>query len=303
MKNNLYYAALLTLYDDHYNISEGQIREYIRFLLNKGVKGLFPTGTSGEYYNHTMEENLSLLKIIMEENKDNIPMIPCASTSNLRSTIELIRRMEKLGIRQVSVCPPYYTPIRQCDIYDYYKKILNETKVDLYLYNIPKFTNEIEFDTFRLLMEEPRIVGIKDSSGNMKTISRYISVKDSIKPEFKVMTGTDEIILSALAAGCYGSVSALSGVIPEAYNELYDCYQSDPEYAKELQNEITGLAMKCESIIFPVGYKLALKARGFKVEPFRQNVCEPEAFIEQLENDIKERILRLEKMSGGRKKE
>jgi dihydrodipicolinate synthase/N-acetylneuraminate lyase len=296
---NSYYAALLTLYNQDYEIDEPKMRDYIQFLLSKDIKGFFPSGTTGEYVGHTMAENLHILKIVLDENKGSKPIIPCASTSNLRNTIELIKEMESYGIREVSICPPYYTPIRQCDIYDYYKKIIQETNVDIYLYNIPTFTNELQFDTFERLLTEPRIVGIKDSSGNMKTISRYITVKNSLKPEFKVMTGTDEIVLPALTVGCYGSVSALSGVLPDVYNELYRSYDNDLEYARSLQNEITNLAILCESVVFPVGYKLALNARGFDVEPFRQNVCESNKHIEDLKILIKDSVVRLETMIGG----
>lgn len=296
MEKNTYYAAILTLYDNQNKIDEQKMRDYIQFLISKGVKGFFPCGTSGEYVGNTSEENLGLLKIVLDENKGIKPIIPCASTSNLRETVDLIKKMEGYGVKEVSVCPPYYTPLKQRDIYDYYKQIINETSVNIYLYNIPTFTNPLEFETFERLLVEPRIVGIKDSSGNMKSISRYITVKNNVKPDFKVMTGTDEIILPALVTGCYGSVSALSGIIPEVHNELYKSYESDLGYARTIQNEITNLAIKCESVVFPVGYKFALSARGFNVEPYKQNICENQTFIENLKIDIKDSIMRLEKI-------
>lgn len=217
----------------------------------------------------------------MEENKDEVPVIPCASTSSFYTTVALIKEMEKMGIREVSICPPYYVPLRQCDVLDYYKGILENTDVNIYLYNIPAFTNAIEFDTFRKLLENPRVLGIKDSSGNMKTISRYIAAKNGLRDDFRVMTGTDEIILPALSGGCYGSVSALSGIIPEVHNLLYDTYNTNLPLAQKLQVKIAGLAAECENFIFPAGYKLALEARGFEMPAFRQNVAElrnPEAF-------------------------
>lgn len=298
MENHSYYAAILTLYNKDFKIDREKMGEYIQFLISRDVKGFFPCGTSGEYISHTPEENIELLKLVLDENKGRKPVIPCASTSSFYNTVQLIQEMEKLGIEEVSVCPPYYTPFRQEDVYDYYKQLLKEVKVSLYLYNIPGFTNAIEFDTFLKLYQEPRIIGIKDSSGSMKTISRYISCKERERKEFRVMTGTDEMILPALAGGCYGSVSALSGIIPEAHNAIYESFHTFPEFAEKLQSAVTGLAIKCESILFPVGYKLALAARGFDVEPFRQNVAEQkkqEAF-QTLKESIKmdvEHILHL----------
>lgn len=274
MEKNSYYAAILTLYNKEFKIDRDKMGEYIQFLIEKETKGFFACGTSGEYISHTPSENIELLQIVLDENRGRKPVIPCASTSDFHTTVWLIKEMEKLGMEEVSVCPPYYTPFRQKDIYDYYIELLKQVKASIYLYNIPGFTNTLEFETFLKLYKEPRIIGIKDSSGNMKTISRYLSSKEKDRKEFRVMTGTDEMIVPALAAGCFGSVSALSGIIPEAHNAIYENYESNPVYARQIQNAVTGLAIKCESILFPVGYKLALEARGFLAEPFRQNVAE-----------------------------
>lgn len=271
---NLYYAAILTLYDENCQIDEKAQRRYVQFLLDKGVRGFFPCGTSGEYTTLSREENLRLLQIVLEENKGRVPVIPCASTASLHNTVELIQEMEKLGIQEVSICPPYYTPLRQEDILDYYLHILQEVKVKVYLYNIPAFTNPLYMETFERLLEEPRIIGIKDSSGSMKTISRYVAAKSGKREDFKVMTGTDEMILPALCGGCFGSVSALSGIIPEVHNLLYDTYRSRLLTAQELQIKLAQLATECEKYVFPVGYKFALEARGFAMPSFRQNVAE-----------------------------
>lgn len=272
--NNSYYAAILTLYNDECQIDEKAQREYINFLLEKKVKGFFPCGTSGEYTNLSKSENLSILRMVMEENRDKIPVIPCASTASFYNTAELIEEMEKMGIEAVSICPPYYTPLRQSDILDYYNSILKNTKIKIYLYNIPAFTNPIGFETFERLFRNPRVLGIKDSSGNMKTISRYVTAKSGCREGFRVMTGTDEMILPALCGGCYGSVSALSGIIPEVHNRLYDTYRDNLPLAQELQVKIAGLASECEKFVFPVGYKFALEARGFAMPAFRQNIVE-----------------------------
>lgn len=271
---HLYYAAILTLYDKNCEIDEKEQRKYIRFLLEKGVRGFFPCGTSGEYITLSREENLKLLQIVLEENNNRVPVIPCASTASFHNTIELVREMERMGVQAVSICPPYYTPLRQSDVLDYYRHILDAVQVDVYLYNIPAFTNPISFETFEKLLLHPKVAGIKDSSGNMKTISRYVAAKSGKRNEFKIMTGSDEMILPALSGGCFGSVSALSGIIPEVHNLLYDTYREDLAFAQKLQVKIADLALECEKYIFPVGYKFALEARGFAMPAFRQNVVE-----------------------------
>lgn len=286
--DNSYYAAILTLYNSQCGIDETAQREYIRFLIKKGVRGLFPCGTTGEYTSLSRQENLRLLQMVMEENKEGVPVIPCASTASLYNTLELMGEMEGMGIEAVSICPPYYTPLRQSDILDYYNNILESTKMDIYLYNIPAFTNPIAFETFEALLENPRVLGIKDSSGSMKTISRYVAAKSGFREEFKVMTGTDEMILPAICGGCYGSVSALSGIIPEVHNLLYDRYRTDLPLAQSLQIKIAGLASECEKFVFPVGYKFALEARGFAMPAFRQNIVE--SMDEQTYTQARERI-------------
>lgn len=295
-----YYGAILSLYDNQYKLDKKRMRDYIRFLLNKDIKGFFPCGTSGEYVLHTTEENIEILQLVLEENDNSRPIVPCASTSSFRTTVDLIEKMENMGIRQVSVCPPYYTPLRQEDILDYYTELIRQTNVDIYLYNIPSFTNAIEMATFEKLCTNKRIVGIKDSSGNLKTISRYISYINDMRDDFNVMTGTDEIILPAIVSGCSGSVSVLSAIIPEVHNALYANIKSNLQYARELQNEIVRLAVKCESVVFPVGYKLALMARNFDAGYFAQNIVEQKEKekFSALEDEIRQNVSSLLKLAG-----
>lgn len=300
MENLTYYAAILSLYNKDYSIDETKMRDYVQFLLSKNIKGFFPCGTSGEYIDCTTEENLKVLEIVLDEAKGKVPIIPCASTASLHSTIELISEMEKRGINQVAVCPPYYTPMRQIDVQDYYLELLKQTDADIYLYNIPLFTNEIAMETFQKLIKEKRIKGIKDSSGNLKNISRYVVYANRVREDFTVMTGTDEIILPSLISGCKGSVSALSGIVTEAHNALYENVNTNIEFAKQIQYELVKLAMLCEQVLFPVGYKLALAARGFDVEPMVQNVAERnnQDKFEQLKTDIQNSVRQLLELAG-----
>lgn len=300
---NTYYAAILTLFNKKGQIDEDGMEQYISFLIDKDVRGFFPCGTSGEYTSLTLEENLKLLNIILRVNRGRRRLIPCASTTNIYTTLELIHRMEKLGIEEVAVCPPFYAPLQQTDILDYYQELLKQITCNIYLYNIPAFTNEIGFSTFERLLEDPRIHGIKDSSGNMKTISRYLAARSLLRNDFNIMVGTDEIILGALSGGCNGSVTAISGIVPEAHNRLYDIYDTDLIEARELQNAITRLAMACEKLVFPVGFKLALEARGFQNGSYRQNIPEKSNPVqyECIKADIREKVDDLIRISNTRR--
>lgn len=286
---NTFYAATMTLYDKDFQIDKSRMHDYIAFLIDKGVEGFFTCGTTGEYVGHTKEENLELLKITLEENQGKKDIIYCASTSTYYQTMSLIEEIARLGVEKVSICPPYYAPLTQGDVIAYYNRIIANIKLNIYLYNIPAFTNPISFETFQTLVDKPGIVGIKDSSGNMKVISKYLYGVES-NSDFQVLIGTDEMILPALSLGCYGSVSALGGIIPEVLKALYENYNKDLAYSQKLQDIITKIALKCESIIFPVGYKLALAARGFEVNGVRQHITLSDSKIDELKADIKSDI-------------
>ena len=141
------------------------------------------------------------------------------------------------------------------------------------LYNIPMFASPIDIPTVKRLAEEcPRIIGIKDSSGDLPHMIRMIQAVRHLRPDFSFLTGWDAALMPMLLIGCDGGTNATSGVVPEITRKLYDLTVGGRiDAARELQYRLIELfdAM-VYTADFPEGFRAAMALRGFDVGVGRQ---------------------------------
>lgn len=265
------FVAMLTPFTADGDINEHVLRCEVDFAINKGVSGLFPCGTSGEYIHLSQDQLFRIMDIVVGQADGRVPVIPGASSSCTANTLALAKHAKSLGCPAVVISPPYYIPLDQEGIKRYYQTILNEIDMNIVLYNIPAFTNELTLTLINELIKYDNIIAIKDSSANLKNIMHYIDFSNDLQKNFAVMTGTDDIILPALTAGCSGSMTALAGIIPEAIVGIYNSFASgDMENARKYQFSILKLIRLMESMPFPGGFKMGLSIRGFDMGPNKQ---------------------------------
>jgi dihydrodipicolinate synthase/N-acetylneuraminate lyase len=188
-----------------------------------------------------------------EKAKDK-KLIVSACTGNIVDTVKLCRHAGSIGADAVLVCPPYYFKYPVNEREEYYNKVADLSPVPVILYSVPFFTQEIELDLVFRLFEHKNIIGIKDSSANMKRLEHMIEYTDG--KDISIMTGTDDILLPALVGGCAGSLTAFAAIYP---NEVADLYKAvadgDLKKAKEIQFSFMPKLRKADSETFPRGYK------------------------------------------------
>src|SRR4030095_13716176 len=111
---------------------------------------------------------------------------------------------------------------RQPELLEYLHHIVPELPLPLYLYNMPPLTKvAIELDTVRRAMEEPGILGLKDSSGDMIYFHRLCSLL-SARPDWSLFVGPEELLMDATIAGGTGGVPAGANLFPRLYVALFD---------------------------------------------------------------------------------
>ena len=126
------------------------------------------------------------------------------------------------------------------------------------------FTGEISIPTYERLLQCENIIGIKDSCQNLKRIAHLVDIKDEVRPDFAVFCGTDDMLLPSLVAGCTGSMTAMSAILPEVNAKIYELFEKGEIMEAQKLNKAYLPALRlCDSLTFPAGYKLAFEKRGF----------------------------------------
>jgi len=254
-------------------IYEAEFRRYTDWLIDRGVHGLYPNGSTGEFTRFTPEERRQIVAIMADQTRGRVPILAGAAEANVRETLRACEYYHTLGVRAVAIVSPFYYKLSPSAVYAYFKEIGDQTPVDVTLYNIPMFASPIDVPTVQRLSEEcERIVAIKDSSGDLPHMIRMIQAVRPNRPDFSFLTGWDAALMPMLLIGCDGGTNATSGIVPEVTRQLYDLTVSGRlDDAREVQYKLLRLfdAM-LYSADFPEGFRAALKLRGFDVGDSRQ---------------------------------
>lgn len=263
-------------------IDEPELRKYVDWLIERGVHGLYPNGSTGEFTRFTVEERRRIIEIMADQTRGRVPILAGAAEANTRETIKACEHYHSLGVRAVAIVSPFYYKLTPAGVYAYFKEIADNSPIDVTLYNIPMFASPIDVPTVLRLAEEcPRVAAIKDSSGDLPHMMRMIAAVRPVRPEFAFFTGWDAALMPMLLIGCDGGTNATSGVVPEITRKLYDLTLSGKlDEARELQYRLLKLfdAMLF-SAEFPEGFRAALRLRGFSTGTGRQ----PQSLVQQKE--------------------
>lgn len=159
--------------------------------------------------------------MVVEVVAGRVPVYVGTGAIGTKKVITLSQRMEEVGVSAISIITPYLLSFSQDELYAHYKLISDTVSLPIILYNIPQNTgNNLEPETVGRLAKHPNIIGIKDSSGNLEQLAKYIDL--TRQEDFSVLIGSDSRILAALQLGADGAVAATSNVLTKTDVGIYE---------------------------------------------------------------------------------
>jgi len=290
------FPALATAFDCSDRIDEPAQRRLIRHVVDAGVHGLFPAGSTGESYALTTEEKKRVVSIAVDEAAGRVPVLASAGAITTRECVELAQHAQEAGAAGVSVLTPYFISPSQREFTDHYGAIAASVDIPVLAYNNPARTGvRIEPATAAGLAERcGNFLGIKDSSGDLANTLEYVRL---CPPDFCTFIGRDSLIFAALVNGACGAVAATANVAPRLVAAIYRAAaEGRHEDGRRLQAELTRLRMAFELGTFPAIIKDALDLLGFPVGAPRR----PVSRLSDADRDTLAAILRrLEQVQHG----
>jgi dihydrodipicolinate synthase/N-acetylneuraminate lyase len=253
-------------YDAKGRIDEEELRRIIRWLGEKGVTGYYPNGSMGEFIRLSYEERKRVLAVVAAE-AGGRPILAGAAEPNVDLVLEMCGYCADLGCRAVSITGPYYYKLTQESIEAYFRELAAKSPIDIVIYNIPAFANEISVPVLkRLALDCPRIVGTKDTSRDMPRFQMVLHEIKSQRPDFSVLIGWEELLCASLFMGGDGGTLSSGGVVPEVVMKIYrDALAGDWAEAKRVQFKLLDLfSLMVGAPNFPEGFRAGYELRGFK---------------------------------------
>src|SRR5207247_5104527 len=175
---------------------------------------------TGEGATLNAEETDRIVRIVIEQSRDRVPVIVGAGSNSTAKAIDATKRAKKLGAHGVLSVGPYYNKPTQQGYYEHFKAIAEAENIPIVVYNVPGRTaSNIEAKTMLRLAEIPNIVAVKEASGNIGQIMDIIRDR---QPDFRVLAGDDFLALAVVALGGDGVVSVASNEAPRMMHEMID---------------------------------------------------------------------------------
>lgn len=244
--------------------NEKAYRDLIEYLASSGIHGVFPFGTTGEFYAHDMGFYREVLAVTKDAVRGRMDIYAGANNITTRGAVEIAKAVEQVGgIDALSVLTPMFVSQTQYEVSEYYREIASETNLPIIIYNNrPKTNVTVEPATVAKLAEIDNIIGVKDSTGDMTNTEEYLRLTRGMD-NFHVMMGRDTLIYAALCYGASGAIASCANVAPKIAVDIYEKFRAgDAAGALDAQFRFSSLRIATNMGTFPVVLKEALKLIG-----------------------------------------
>ena len=214
--------AFYACYDEKGEISPAGVQRLAQYFIDKGVKGVYVNGSSGECIYQSVEDKKIVLENVMKVAKGKLTVIAHVACNNTKDSMELAAHAESLGVDAIASIPPIYFRLPDHAIAKYWNDISSAApNTDFVIYNIPQLAGvALSNSLFAEMRKNPRVIGVKNSSMTVQDIQMF---KADAGDDYIIFNGPDEQFISGRVIGAEAGIGGTYGVMPELFlkmNEL-----------------------------------------------------------------------------------
>jgi 4-hydroxy-tetrahydrodipicolinate synthase len=252
-------------------IDLGATRDLVNRLIESGVDGLFPLGTTGEFALLTPEERNQVVETVVDEVNGRLPIIAGISDPSTGNIVKFASDARDAGVDGVITTTPFYYGTTQEGIYRHFRLLASRIDLPLILYNIPEWTHTFAIPrVVGRLAREGLIAGLKYTEYNLLRLLEFIV---EVKGRIPVLNGSDAMTFTNLEFGGSGAIMGVSNLAPELSSRLFDEFsRGNLKGARELQLQLLPYIQAMGVGQFPAGLKEAMNLSGYRVGGTRDPV-------------------------------
>ena len=213
------FPAFYACYEADGTVSSARTKALARYFVEKGVKGVYVNGSSGECIYLSVEERKQILEAVMAEAKGKLTVICHVACNNTADSAALAAHAEQLGADAIASIPPIYFHLPEHAIAAYWNDISAAApNTDFVIYNIPQLAGvSLTMPLFRKMLENPRVIGVKNSSMPVQDIQMF---KAEGGENCVVFNGPDEQFVAGRAIGADGGIGGTYGAMPDLFLKM-----------------------------------------------------------------------------------
>jgi len=244
------------------------LRSNIAFLLEQGVHGIVPCGSTGESATLSFEEHEQVIEVTVDEVDGRVPVLAGTGSNNTAEAIRFTEAAKDLGADGALVISPYYNKPNRSGLVKHYSRIA-DIGLPIVMYNVPGRTGQnLLPDLVIELASHPNIVAIKEASGDIGQVSRII--EGTLDEDFMVISGDDGLTLPILCLGGSGVISVAANIEPALMVKMFDHFcEGEIEEALDLHYALSPLFRGLFIDTNPIPVKKAVSLCGMAGGPVR----------------------------------
>ncbi len=271
------FSAIVTPFDSSGQLDIEALKANFSLWNKTGLAGYLVLGSTGEVVHLDEKEKLTVLAAARESIPAHMPMIVGTGMHSTDATVAFTKLAAQCAADYALVVTPHYfkSSMTPAALTNYYYKVADTSPIPVLLYSVPQFTGiALSPELIAKLAEHPNIVGIKDSSGDMRVLIQTISL---VKPEFSVLTGSAPILYPALIIGAQGAILAVGNFAAKLCYEIFQAFCSQQaETARNQQLKLLTLSEQIASRYGVGGIKYAMDILGYRGGTVRSPLLMPD---------------------------
>jgi dihydrodipicolinate synthase/N-acetylneuraminate lyase len=279
-------AMLTPFTEDGSAIDTEALAALTRRLIDAGVGGLIPGGSTGEFTALTHDERKLLHETVIQAAEGRVPVIPQTGALTAAEAVKLTRHAEQAGAAGVMVVPPFYDGLTYEELKAYFTEVAGSVSIPVMVYHIPSATGQnLSAEELAGLGDIPGVDSVKDSGGDAAALTAGLLLNND---RLQVANGWDHLTFLGLATGAKSSVWGAANIFPEEAVELYEtvAVRGDLKAGRELWARLFPIVLFLEEKSYGPRVKAATRLTGVQVgqprRPFLPIPAEDEATLKEL---------------------
>ncbi len=264
--------AIITPFTTDQQIDEPALRRHIQWMIDSGVHGMVPCGTTGEAGALSAEEYARVIRITVEEARGRVPVIAGAGANITAKAVALTQEISELGVDGLLHVTPYYNKPTPEGLYQHFAAVAHATKLPIILYNVPGRTGvNMSPETVARLAGIANIVGLKDASASLPQATEIMRL---VPKKFALLSGEDALNYPLYAIGYHGTISVSANVAPVQSVQQWNAWKNgDVATAQRLHHTLGALCRDLFLESNPIPVKTALSLMNRCHEIWRLPLC------------------------------
>ena len=217
---------VLTPMTDDGRIDHESLASLVRWLVDRGVHGIWVMGTTGEFTAFDVEERAAAVATAVQAARGKVPVVANVGDASTRLAVQHARRAAEAGADAIALLPPYYYPNSQEELLRHYRTVRSAVDLPLLIYNFPQMVKvRLEVSAVLALAEEGTVIGVKDSQNDLEWFRQVVLGTRERGLDFRGFLGTRGLVDAGLQIGAVGAIPGGSNIAPSACVAIYDAVQ------------------------------------------------------------------------------